>query len=108
MDGKTKFIIRRSGVSFEYDIHIIREEANELFVARPLTWFTADRSRHISQTTTVTKPTLQQMMDELWDCGIRPSEGSGSAGALAAVQVHLSDMRKIAFKNLKMNWRDLK
>jgi hypothetical protein len=40
----------------------------------------------------------QQLMDELWDCGMRPSEGSGSAGAMAAVQAHLSDMRKLVFK----------
>jgi hypothetical protein len=26
----------------------------------------------------------QQLMDELWRCGLRPSEGTGSAGSLAA------------------------
>ena len=40
----------------------------------------------------------QLLMDELWRCGLRPSEGTGSAGALAAVQYHLEDMRRIAFK----------
>ncbi len=33
----------------------------------------------------------QELMDQLWDCGVRPSEGSGSAGALAATQAHLRD-----------------
>ena len=42
----------------------------------------------------------QQLMDELWHCGVRPSEGSGSAGALAATQHHLKDMQRIAFKLL--------
>lgn len=42
----------------------------------------------------------QQLMDELWRCGIRPTEGSGSAGSLAATQSHLEDMKKIAFKQL--------
>ena len=41
----------------------------------------------------------QALMDELWECGIRPSEGSGSAGALAAVKYHLEDMRKLVFSN---------
>lgn len=40
----------------------------------------------------------QMLMDELWNCGLRPSEGSGSAGQLASVQKHLEDMRAIAFK----------
>ena len=40
----------------------------------------------------------QKMMDSLWDCGIRPSEGTGSAGAMAATQKHLEDMRTLVFK----------
>lgn len=43
----------------------------------------------------------QMLMDELWRCGLRPnegsgSEGSGSAGSLAATERHLKDMRAIA------------
>lgn len=40
----------------------------------------------------------QQLMDDLWVCGLRPSEGTGSAGALAATQKHLEDMRKLVFE----------
>jgi len=42
----------------------------------------------------------QTLMDDLWACGIRPTEGKGSAGALAATERHLEDMRKIAFRVL--------
>ncbi len=44
----------------------------------------------------------QQLMDDLWRAGIRPTEGAGSAGSLKATENHLSDMRKIAFKQLDM------
>lgn len=47
----------------------------------------------------------QALMDQLWDCGIRPTDGTGSAGAMAATQSHLSDMRRIAFKALKLEDR---
>ena len=40
----------------------------------------------------------QELMDGLWNCGYRPSEGSGSAGSLAATERHLQDMRKLVFK----------
>lgn len=40
----------------------------------------------------------QQLMDELWKCGLRPSEGTGSAGQLASVQYHLEDMRRLVFE----------
>ena len=32
-------------------------------------------------------------------CGIRPSEGSGSAGSLAATERHLHDMRALVFRD---------
>lgn len=38
----------------------------------------------------------QQLMDELWQCGLRPTEGTGSAGSLAATERHLKDMQAIA------------
>ena len=40
----------------------------------------------------------QQLTDELWQCGLRPTEGAGSAGAMAATQRHLEDMRTLVFK----------
>lgn len=39
----------------------------------------------------------QTLMDELWRSGIRPTEGTGSAGSLAATQGHLEDMRRLVF-----------
>ncbi len=42
----------------------------------------------------------QSLVDELWLCGIRPTEGTGSAGSLAATQAHLADMRAIVANSL--------
>lgn len=43
------------------------------------------------------KTEAQVLIDSLWDCGLRPSEGSGSAGAMAATVRHLEDMRTLVF-----------
>ena len=43
----------------------------------------------------------QRLMDELWGCGLRPSEGTGSAGSLKATEKHLTDMQRIAFMLLE-------
>ena len=47
------------------------------------------------------KEQAQLLMDDLWDCGIRPTEGTGSAGAMAATERHLEDMRRLVFKDSK-------
>ena len=46
--------------------------------------------------------TAQELMDSLWQCGLRPTEGTGSAGALKAVQDNLVDMRGFANRLLSM------
>ena len=48
--------------------------------------------------TTLDDTAAQVLMDQLWDCGIRPTQGNGTAGALTATQKHLDDMRCIAMK----------
>ena len=39
----------------------------------------------------------QTLMDDLWQCGLRPTEGTGSAGSLRATERHLEDMRRLVF-----------
>ena len=44
----------------------------------------------------------QKLMDDLWNCGLRPVEGKGSVSALKATENHLKDMRDIALKAVDM------
>lgn len=61
----------------------------------------AERATCTDPTMRLSIQSAQQLMDELWQCGLRPTEGTGSAGSLAATERHLSDMQKIAFKLLR-------
>ena len=47
---------------------------------------------------TIQSGEAQNLMDELWRAGIRPTEGAGSVGQLSAVQAHLEDMRTLVFR----------
>jgi hypothetical protein len=42
----------------------------------------------------------QALMDDLWNSGIRPTEGAGTAGAMRATERHIADLRAVAFKAL--------
>ena len=65
-------------------------------------WSVLDECQITSPSGRIQIEEAQAMMDNLWECGLRPSEGSGSAGSLRATENHLNDMRKIAFKSLKI------
>ena len=54
----------------------------------------------VSPTVSIGIDEAQTLMDDLWAAGLRPTEGSGSAGSLRATERHLNDMRKIVFKKL--------
>ena len=42
----------------------------------------------------------QELMNMLWECGLRPAQGHGSTGQLKATENHLEDMRKLSNKLL--------
>ncbi len=74
---------REKGYAYVTDLIITYDENNH--------------GRVIDPTFKLSYEDAQQLMDDLWQCGLRPSEGTGSAGALAATQEHLDDMRKLVF-----------
>lgn len=43
---------------------------------------------------------VQELMDNLWQCGFRPTEGTGSAGSLKATEKHLEDFRRLVFDHI--------
>lgn len=44
----------------------------------------------------------QVLMDDLWNCGIRPTDGAGTAGSMRATEKHLEDMRAIVFQKMEI------
>jgi len=72
-------------------------------VAQPVTLKTEDDpySYQIAPMFEMTRENAQKLMDDLWECGLRPSSGVGSVGQLAATEYHLEDMRKLVFESKK-------
>lgn len=63
-----------------------------------LVWRESSPMKIEPETFSLDTEAAQSLMDQLWACGIRPTEGRGSAGALAATQNHLEDMRRLVFE----------
>jgi hypothetical protein len=88
----------RNGV----ELMILDRSFGHLAIAEPLTLRTISDGEFFGQPTlTLENAQAQQLIDELWRCGLRPSEGTGSAGSLAATERHLKDMQSIALGLLK-------
>jgi hypothetical protein len=103
----TKFFITRHPWSDGVGLHLLQRERGEQNVNRIAEGLTY-RALKEGEDAIAPMPLVQlrveeaqQLMDELWHAGLRPSEGSGSAGALAATQRHLEDLRALVFKQPK-------
>lgn len=98
-------IIRAIRAGFDYDPDVInlfgkKIRGRERRHILPVSWKDVKGVQMIEPFLRLEKHHAQKLMDDLWDCGLRPSEGSGSAGALKKTENHLLDMRKIAFSKL--------
>lgn len=86
------------------ELLIVEHRGGRRYVAEPITMAEAsDDGLGVEPTATIDPAAAQALMDDLWHCGLRPSEGSGSAGSLAATERHLKDMQAIAFAALKFD-----
>lgn len=56
-----------------------------------------EHARVIDPSFVLDREDAQRLIDDLWECGLRPSSGAGSAGQLSATQAHLEDMRRLVF-----------
>lgn len=83
------------------DLHLAERRPSGLFVAQPLILMERNEHEFSDPFLRLRMHDAQRLMDELWGCGLRPSEGSGSAGSLRATEKHLSDMQRIAFMLLE-------
>ena len=83
------------------EVVLLERQAGRTMIAQPLTLREIKDGEYIADPTMrLENDEAQMLMDELWRCGLRPSEGSGSAGSLAATERHLKDMQKIAYMAL--------
>jgi len=81
---------------------LIRERSpGSLMVAQPLEFREGQEGAIQDPTFRLSPEEAQQLIDALWLCGIRPSEGTGSAGSLKATQYHLEDMRMLVLNNIE-------
>lgn len=75
-----------------------QEQTGKFYVANPVTYSVSSEDASIqTPLLRLTKTEAQQLIDAMWNCGVRPTRGEGSAGSFDAQGRHLEDMRAIVF-----------
>lgn len=89
------FVTRDPSQGFDFCLYATNPQARAS--AQPLVFAPASPAARIEPFAIVSQVEAQGLMDALWDAGVRPVAGAGSAGERAAMEKHLNDMRRIAF-----------
>ncbi len=110
MNGPLKVFIQREhmwGDVFAVRMGCRINDSVPWAVARPVQFEVIDDGVAVERAPafTMSRDDAQAFMDELWHVGIRPTEGTGSAGSLAATQQHLKDMRTLVAKTLGVEFK---
>ncbi len=90
--------------SWGIGLFIVSNDGNKPVRVKEIVMEAVDPDAHIScePSFTIEKNVAQVLMDDLWNCGVRPTDGAGTAGSMRATEKHLDDMRKIAFHKLEI------
>jgi hypothetical protein len=84
------------------ELRLIARNPNGTCAKAKIEWIDVAELEMIEPSGKLLATDSQRLMDMLWDCGVRPTAGSGSAGSFEAVKNHLDDMKQIAFHMLKI------
>lgn len=92
--------VRAAARRFDHGVDLLVTDDCGRMVGQPIIMQASREGMMQEPTISLHQSAAQQLIDELWAAGLRPSEGTGSAGALRATKHHLEDMRKIALGQL--------
>ena len=84
-----------------YELSIYNPEKQ--IIVDDFTFKEVDPACYIANLPVIPDQMAQQLMDQLWSCGVRPSGELDSIGHKDALQSHLNDMRRIVSAELDVD-----
>jgi hypothetical protein len=76
------------------------QTGRKLAVCQPLEFIEIPEGSRVAPAFSLNRVEAQRLMDQLWDCGLRPTQGKGSVGQLEATERHLADVRMLVSNKL--------
>jgi len=98
-EGESRWFCQYHPQSLRYEIYFRRKCDGVLRFGEITEFVQVEEGDDVAPMIRLQQEEAQQLMDTLWDAGLRPVGAAGSAGQLSAVESHLADMRKIVFES---------
>lgn len=100
----TRIFLERVNFGSAVNMHMAVEADNGTWdVAQPVVFTASDIGAELHRPMLKLRPNqAQQLMDELWTVGFRPTQGQQSEGQMGATTRHLNDMRAMVAKLAKV------
>lgn len=96
---KTQFFAERANFRTKINLHMLMDpmDGRARTMARPVVFEAIqDEAQTLGEPMLVlSNVAAQSLIDELWQVGLRPTQGQQSEGQMAATTKHLNDMRTL-------------
>jgi len=84
-----------------FRVWVVQKRPGEMAIGDPVVMRTLTREEEhsvcIPETFQLGAAGAQELVDQLWAAGVRPTAAAGSVGQLAAMESHLKDLRRLVF-----------
>ena len=81
-----------------YKVYCILEDSEGYSVAGPLTMERTDEYANPYPSFEIGNEAMQEIMNQLWNFGFRPTEEVATVGQLSAMKEHITDLRYVVKK----------
>lgn len=104
---KIQIRVEKSDFFPEYKLVILSRSSQETAIVTKYEFETFPEGQLINSSSmlSLSKETVQLLMDDLWRAGIRPTEQINTESKVGALENHLNDMRAIVKKNLGVDFK---
>jgi hypothetical protein len=105
MVNRLRFFLEKQPWSVGFALTIFeRQENGRIAVCQSFEMLTQDEGTIFPAYAAIpfTEEAAQHLMDQLWEAGVRPAGNRDSTGQVAALNAHIADLRRIAFRVLKV------
>lgn len=99
MDVKVEIFVQDQPWALNLGVWLVERRADgSKGVAAPVVFASLPAGASAPPSLSLSREAAQDLMNRMWQLGIRPLDGEGTLAHVGAMQEHIEDLRRVAFK----------